>query len=109
MSDSESSCQLGKYELREPMQFGEKFELTEAQIRKFDEWAIGVEKRAAALQFEKAKHNGWGFHYPVKLPYYGTIGGGFSFIFTPNGIGMSCKVIEAITGESIDLTDYDNW
>jgi len=109
MSQSENNNQSDKFELREPMQFGEKFELTEEQIKQFDEWAIGVEQRAATIQFEHAQQNGWGFHYPVKLPYYGAIGVGYSFTFTPTGIGMACTVTESITGESINLTDYDSW
>lgn len=110
MSDKANNQQSSLFELREPAQFDdEKFELSEAQIKKLNEWAIGVEQRAAGLQFEKAKHKGWEFHYPVKLPYYGAIGGGFKFTFTPLGIGMACTVTESITGESIDLSDYDSW
>lgn len=109
MTHSENIDQPDQFELREPMQFGEKFELSEAQIKQFDVWAVGVEQRAAAAQFEHAQQNGWAFHYPEKLPYYGAIGGGYSFTFTPTGIGMACTVTEFITGESIDLTDYDSW
>lgn len=109
MSHSENTNQSDKFELREPVQFDEKFELTETQVKQLNEWVVGVEQRAAAIQLENAKQKGWMFHYPVKLPYYGAIGGGITFTFTPNGIGMYCRVTEAITGESIDLSDYDNW
>lgn len=42
-------------------------------------------------------------------PYYGVIGGGLTYKFTPTSLGIIVKVQEAVTGEEIDLTDYDSW
>jgi hypothetical protein len=47
------------------------------------------------------------------VPYLGAIGGGFTYEFTPTGLGEVCKVYfckdmpkyEAV----IDLTDYESW
>lgn len=104
------SKQSNKHTLREPLQFDHvKFDLTKEQVNKLNEWLVGVEQRAAALQIEKAKLKGWQFPYPRPLPYHGALGGEITFSFVPNGIGVSCKVTEAITGESIDLSDYDSW
>lgn len=98
------------YELREPVQFKQvSFELTGEQINQLNEWLVGVEKRAAEKQVEKANVNVWKFPYPRPLPYHGATGGELTFSFIPNGIGLYCKVTEAITGESVDLSDYDNW
>lgn len=95
---------------REPVQFDQmNFKLTKDQLIQLNEWIVEVEKRAAIIQIEKAKVKGWQFPYPRPLPYHGALGGGLTFSFTPNGIGLHCKVTESITGESIDLSDYDNW
>lgn len=102
--------QSGNFTLRDPPKFDEvKFELTKEQLSQLNEWVRGVEQRAAVLQVEKAKLKGWGFPYPRPLPYHGAIGGGLKFTFVPNGIGVYCKVTEAITDESIDLSDYGDW
>ncbi len=42
-------------------------------------------------------------------PYYGAIGGELTYCFTPNSIGMSVTVKHSVTGEEIDLTDFDSW
>lgn len=39
----------------------------------------------------------------------GAIGGQFTFSFTPTGIGVVVKVRDCVTGEELDLTDYDSW
>jgi hypothetical protein len=40
---------------------------------------------------------------------YGAIGGGLTYSFTPNNIGLVFTVTEALTGEVLDLSDYDSW
>lgn len=127
MSGTANNQQSNQFELREPAQFDdEKFVLSEEQIKKLNAWAIDVEQRAAAIQAEQIKQKIKFYseggevdemisnHYKTyfsryALPHYGTIGGGYSFTFTPTGIGGACTVTESITGESIDLTDYDGW
>ena len=102
-----------KFKLREFTPIGKTtFKLSKEQLRKLNAWLIEVEQRAAHLQAEEAMHKSDGAHIDyslVQLPYYGAIGGGLKFTFIPNGIGDSCVVTEAITGESIDLTEYDEW
>lgn len=41
--------------------------------------------------------------------YYGAIGGGFTYQFTPTSIGVVLRVENCLTHESIDVTDYDTW
>jgi hypothetical protein len=93
-----------KYKLRKFTPSGDRnFKLSKNQIAKLNDWLIGVEQRAAELQAANIiTHND-------ELPYYGAIGGGLTFTFSPNGVGTYCKVTEAITGESIDLSEYDEW
>ena len=76
-------------------------------MAKLNEWLMGVEQRAAEFQAANIKINNDGMG--LGLPDYGAIGGGLAFTFAPNGIGTYCKVTEAITGESIDLSEYDQW
>jgi hypothetical protein len=41
--------------------------------------------------------------------YYGASGGALTYHFTPTGIGTVFTVSHALTQETLDLTDYDNW
>lgn len=84
------------------------FELTEEQVSKLNEWLAEVEKRASKIQAERAESKG---RQPAtqKSPYYGAIGGGVSFTFSNNALGTVCKVTEVITGETLDLTNYEDW
>ena len=61
-----------------------KFDLSEEQITKLDEW-----KKA------------------IKIVYgeYGL----FTYSFSPTGIGTSVEVFSDIAKTSIDLTEIDNW
>lgn len=45
------------------------------------------------------------FADPLKC---GTIGGRWTYSFTPTQLGIVCKVTCAC-GESIDVSDYDSW
>lgn len=37
-----------------------------------------------------------------------TIGGAFTFSFTPTGIGTTI-IVKCVNKNTLDLTDYDNW
>lgn len=38
-----------------------------------------------------------------------TIGGRFSYVFTPNGIGMTVEILDNLLDRSLDVTDYSRW
>lgn len=61
-----------------------RFELTESQHKKLDEWHNDCESDA------------------------GCIGGRLTYAFTPTGLG-NCIVVKCICGEEIDLTESENW
>lgn len=61
------------------------FTLSEEQVKKYKEW-----------------------HSSLNKIHYGTIGGGYSFIFTPTGLGEIVKV-RRDDGQEIDLTEIDKW
>lgn len=55
---------------------------------------------------ENKKYLEWRSKLPPK--YFGAIGGGYTFSFTPTSLGDIIKVKRA-DGFEIDLTDYDNF
>jgi len=63
-----------------------RFELTEEQKKRVEEW----------FQEHKCDADP------------GSIGGKFSYIITPTGLG-DCVMVKCLCGESIDLTNVDNW
>lgn len=62
------------------------FKLTAEQARKLKAWTDQHEER-----------------------YAGAIGGRYTFSFTPTSLGCVCKVEDHITGDAVDLTDYESW
>ena len=40
---------------------------------------------------------------------YGSIGGAYTYHFTPTSIGTVIKLENTVTKETIDLSDYDHW
>ena len=62
-----------------------KFELTDEQLAKYDEWKRDLPPLEPA-----------------------TIGGAYSFLFTPTGLGCEVVVIR-VDGHKIDLTDRSKW
>ncbi len=65
------------------------FEVTEDQQKQISKWVKRIQK----------KHG----------DYYGAIGGGVTYMFTPTGLGVVLEVKESKTGETLNVTDYDNW
>jgi hypothetical protein len=62
------------------------FTLTSDQIKKLEEWMDTL---------------------PV-VPT-GSIGGRFTYRFTPHSIGLGVSVYDEATKEELDLTDYESW
>jgi len=79
-----------------------KFELDEGEQQRLQEWLGEIELRAAKISPDKIDPKS-------NRPYYGAIGGGLTFSFTPTGLGTVVKVTESLTKETIDLTDYGQW
>lgn len=44
-----------------------------------------------------------------KEPYYGAIGGGLTYLFTPTGLGVVFEAEEYFTKNRLNLTKYDEW
>ncbi len=64
------------------------FELTDNQIKKFEEWKKKMKEKNSFIP---------------------TAGERWTFCFTPSGIGMIVHAIDKATHEEIDLTEWDNF
>ena len=87
------------------------FTLSDEEEEKVDAWLKEVNLRAVAKQKEEIENPGEHFLFCWEngVPYTGTIGGGVTYSFTATGLGYIVTVQEAITGEKLDITDYDMW
>jgi hypothetical protein len=86
---------------------------TEQQIL-FDEWMKSQHEKAVALQKQQVAHDDsfydcYSVSWKEGYPYTGAIGGGLTYHITPTNLGPIIKVSYILTGDEIDLTDYDMW
>jgi len=72
------------------------YNLTDEQSKKLQTW---IEEQDAKIAKNQGKDSA----------YYGCIGGGYSYMFTPTTLGCAIVVKNNITKEEINLTDYDSW
>jgi hypothetical protein len=72
------------------------FTLTSEQNKILQKW---VEKQDAIVAKKQGK----------SYAYYGSTGGGYTYCFTPTGLGTVVAVKNSVTNSQIDLTDYDSW
>jgi len=71
------------------------FELDEQQKVKLSKW---IEEQDSLVQKDD-----------FGQPCYGTIGGGYSFIYTPTSLGTVYEVRNNVTKEILNLTNYGDW
>lgn len=99
------------------------FEVSGEQYLKYIVWKRKVEKRIAIQELETGER----FFDGEKLSqnklskirkqletgqvevYYGAIEEGYVFTFYPTSVVNIVKIKNTLTGDEIDLTDYDNW
>lgn len=58
-------------------------------------------------QAEKAQT--WMDEHRADKKYAGAIGGRFTWRFTHTGVGVVVKVADALTGDELDVSDYEDW
>jgi len=87
-----------------------KFEITDEDQNKINEWLIKLHPRIMELskkfyvdtnrltpeEFSTLTNNN-------KIPYYGAIGGGLTYSFLPSYVDISISVREILTGEVLHL------
>lgn len=76
------------------------YDFSKYQLVKLNKWMKIQDKKVAEKQGDK---------YSMSIAYYGASGGGYTYCFTPTGLGTVVKVRNGLTKEEIDLTDYDKW
>lgn len=91
-----------------------QFSLTPKEIEKYDifkkeQYAKAVEKQKAEVPKDDPFYDTYELCWGEGYPYEGAIGGGFSFTFTPTSIGSITTVKYSLTGEELDITDYDSF
>jgi hypothetical protein len=65
-----------------------QFEITEKEYKKISKWQKKLLRDKAPT---------------------GAIGGRFQYTFTPNSIGLVIKVVDLVTKQELDITDYESW
>lgn len=83
-----------------------KFELDDVQQKELNEWLNILQPEIVKKQKEIFKEDQY---VNRESPYYGAIGGGLTYTFTPTGLGTFIKVKEYITQKEIDLSHCENW
>jgi hypothetical protein len=78
------------------------FGFSEEQNRKIEIWQNEQDRKVEEMQ--KGTHL-----EHLGEAYYGAIGGGYTYSFTPTGLGVVAKVTNNLTHEELDVTDYDAW
>ncbi len=78
------------------------FGLDEKQAKKLNEWSAAQDQKV----IEKQK--GTDLEHPGE-PYYGCSGGALTYMFTPTTLGLVTEVKNNLTGEIINLTDFEDW
>jgi hypothetical protein len=78
------------------------FGLDEKQAQKLSAWKEEQHKKV----IEKQK--GTKVEHPGEA-YYGCSGGAFTYMFTPTTLGLVTEVKNNLTGETINLTDFEDW
>ena len=89
-----------------------KFELNAVQIEKLGSWI--KEQNNKAIEKQKANPPNINEQLLQEMwnsgfPYTGAVGGDLEYTFTPTSIGVIAVVKHIITGEELDLTEYNLW
>ena len=78
------------------------FSLDAKQIEKLNAWVAEQDKKVMEHQ------KGTELEHPGEA-YYGACGGSLTYKFTPTGLGLAVHVQNNVTGEEINLTNYEDW
>lgn len=86
------------------------FSLTQDQVNTANEWAKLLDKDVIEIQRkEMSPHDFATLTSNGKYAYYGAIGGGLTYCFTPTGLGVITTAVHGYTKKELNLTDYSDW
>lgn len=87
-----------------------KFEISEDQHKKINEWLKDVHQEVIEMQRKSMDPKEFSLlTMDGKYPYYGAIGGGLTYSFMLTSLGITTVVKESITGKELNVTDYSGW
>lgn len=90
---------------RSPLIISCSLEISPKIELKYRKWQKEQEKKVAKLLKKAGKQMGQKGLYVESS----SIGGQYEYIFVPTSIGMVLKVKNLLTGDIVDLTDYNTW
>lgn len=85
-----------------------RFTVNKAEQDTIDAWLKSLLPEILALQKEQRGTSVDSFLMPDE-PYYGAIGGGVEYRFTPTGLGDILIVKESTTGKELNVSDALDW
>ena len=98
------------------------FRIPKSQSARLRQWISEIDTKVATNQIETGKdfagnelHSHTILHIRKSiergepLPYYGVSDGAYEYSFVPTSIGIVIKVKNLVSGDIIDLTDYEDW
>jgi hypothetical protein len=88
------------------------FLITEDERKRIAAWCKEQDAKVVHMQQQSDQYKDNSFVQALLrrgLPYYGACGGALAYHFSPTGLGTVFTVSHALTKETLDLTDYDNW
>jgi hypothetical protein len=80
-----------------------RFEVTLEEHQVIATWWESIQKKAISENKDRADPC-----FPDSV-YYGAMGGGLSYSFTPTSLGTILVVKEAVSGEELNVTDALGW
>jgi len=110
MTDAFNNILTKRKKLKEELiaKYGENFDQPARIIRVLD-----AEEQVIRQWLEELKPEIMAIQGPGPLgddePYYGAIGGGVTYSFTPTGLGYILVVKEATTGKELNVTQALDW
>ncbi|WP_139276575.1 hypothetical protein [Spirulina major] len=98
------------------------FHIPESQKIRLEQWVLEIDTRIAAQQIETGRGLGERILGTAQIkrmqdsleqgqpfPDYGAIRGAYRYAFTPTTLGTVIKVENVVSGDVIDLSEYDDW
>jgi hypothetical protein len=99
------------------------FEIDEEQYQKYLQWRQKIEEQIIRKELETGHRLFDGEKLSLKemqrmqesliqekpKVYYGVIENGYIFSFQPNQLGIVVTVRNTLTGDELNLTNFDNW
>ncbi len=98
------------------------FRIPESQLARLRQWILEIDTKVATNQIETGKGLAGNeldsrrirriresIERGEPLPDYGVSGGAYEYSFVPTSIGTVIKVENVVSGDMIDLSEYEDW